>query len=191
VATFYIGQIIPFAGNFAISGMALAQGQLLPISQNTALFSILGTFYGGNGTTNFGLPDLRGRRMIGTGQGLGLANYVVGEVGGVEQTTLTIQNLPSHNHSVTGALNASGAQPHATLVDPAAGAVLGHAVDIAPNGTAAPAIYCPSGTAAPIALGGLNVSAGLTGGSQPFSLLNPYLAVSLEIVLVGVFPSRN
>src|SRR5579872_1398054 len=103
----FIGAIVLFCGNFAPAGWALCNGQLLSISQWTALFSILGTTYGGNGQTTFGLPDLRGRVPIHPGQGPGLSNYVLGQAGGVETVTLAIQNLPAHNHSLNGD-NAAG-----------------------------------------------------------------------------------
>ena len=189
---FYLGQIIQFGGNFAITGTAMCNGQIVPIQQNTALFSLIGTFYGGNGTTNFQLPDLRGRSMIHQGQGPGLSPYVVGQVGGTENATLLVSNMPSHTHTITGALNASGVQPDASAEAPVAGSVLGHAVDISGNTPKAkPAIYCPAGTTANIALAGLNVSAGLTGNNIPFSILDPYLAITCLIMMTGIFPSRN
>jgi microcystin-dependent protein len=191
VAEFYLGQIIQFAGNFAIRGTATCDGQTLSIQQNTALFSLLGTSYGGNGQTTYQLPDLRGRSMIHQGTGNGLSTYVVGDNGGVENASVLIGNLPSHTHTITSSFKASGAQPHASLVTPPAGGVLGHAVDIAPGGTAAPAIYCPAGTTASVALGGLNVAAATTGGGFPLSILNPYLTITCLIVLTGIFPSRN
>src|SRR4051812_17662172 len=97
----YLGCIFHFAGNFAPRGYMLCQGQLLSISQNTALFSILGTTYGGDGQVTFGLPDLRGRMPIGQGQGPGLSQIVIGELSGVENVTLTTNNLPAHNHTLT------------------------------------------------------------------------------------------
>jgi microcystin-dependent protein len=192
VTDFYIGQIFQFGGNFAIRNTAMCNGQLMSITQNTALFSILGTTYGGNGTTNFALPDLRGRRMIHQGQGPGLSPYSLGEQSGVENTTLLTTNMPAHTHTMTASMSASGLQPLASTPAPAAGSVLGHSTDTSNNPTQAkPAIYCPAGTATPIALGGLNVAAGISGGSQPFSVLNPYLAITQLIVLFGIFPARN
>ena len=95
----YLGQIVAFGGNFAPRGWALCQGQLLNISQNTALFSLLGVTYGGNGTSTFGLPDLRGRSIVGAGQGAGLGNYSPGQEAGVESVTLTTAQLPAHTHA--------------------------------------------------------------------------------------------
>src|SRR5271168_757195 len=94
----FLGGIFIFAGNFAPRGYQLCQGQVLSIAQNTALFSILGTTYGGNGTSNFALPDLRGRAPIGQGQGPGLSNYVMGGVQGAEAVTLTTATTPAHSH---------------------------------------------------------------------------------------------
>jgi microcystin-dependent protein len=192
MAEFYLGQIIQGGWNFAPNGTSLCNGQTMAISQFSALFALLGTTYGGNGVSTFQLPDLQGRGMVHWGNGAGLSPYVIGQVGGTENTTLTINNLPTHNHTVVSSFSASGVQPHASQLAPTAGSVLGHGVDISGNPSLAqPAVYCPSGTTANIALGGLNVSAGLTGNSQPFSLLNPYNTVTMCIVLSGIFPSRN
>jgi microcystin-dependent protein len=111
MAEFYMGQLLPFAGNFVIRGTAAANGNLLSISQNTALFSLLGTTYGGNGQTTFGLPNLQGRAPIGYGQSPGTSFYDLGQTSGVENTTLTLSNLPAHNHPVNTsglAVNTSG-----------------------------------------------------------------------------------
>src|SRR5438132_3777791 len=96
----FLGMIAIFPYNFAPAGWAFCAGQILPIAQNTALFSLLGTTYGGNGQTTFALPDLRSRAPVGAGQGPGLSNIDLGEVSGAESATLLINNLPSHNHSV-------------------------------------------------------------------------------------------
>src|SRR5580692_1409475 len=96
-STPYLGAIFIFAGNFAPRGFALCQGQVLSIAQNTALFSILGTTYGGNGTTTFQLPDLQGRAPVGQGNGAGLSPVTLGQVGGVENVTIMAANMPSHN----------------------------------------------------------------------------------------------
>jgi microcystin-dependent protein len=191
MATFYLGQITTVASNFAIKGSALCNGQLMSIQQNAALFALIGTFYGGNGTTTFGLPDLQGRDMIHAGQGLGLSNYVIGQKAGAETVTLISNQLPAHTHAITSSFNASGLQPKASTLAPAAGSVLGHADDIGAVPRAQPAIYCPAGTTANVALGGLNVSAAATGGNQPVGILSPYLAITCLIWLIGVFPSRN
>jgi microcystin-dependent protein len=195
MAQYYLGQIIQGGWNFAPFGNALCSGQLLPISQYSALFSLLGTFYGGNGVTTFALPDLQGRSMIGWGNGSGLSPRVIGEASGAESVSVLISNMPSHTHvfNSTSTLKASGAQPHATTNVPAAGSVLGHSVDIASPPVSAPAIYCPSGTATPVTLGGLNVAGtnSLTGNSIPMNVMNPFLAITMAIVLEGIYPSRN
>src|SRR5438105_6938994 len=99
----FVAEIRMFAGNFAPKGWATCDGQLLPISQNTALFSLLGTFYGGDGKSNFALPNLQGSVAIGQGQGLGLADYVIGESAGSEAITLLGSETPGHNHTLNGA----------------------------------------------------------------------------------------
>lgn len=193
----FLGQIIQGGWNFAPRGYATCAGQLLPISSNTALFSLLGTTYGGNGQTTFALPDLRGRAMIGPGQGPGLSNYDLGQASGTESTTLTINQLPAHTHTATFANNGSsfsGAPVDATLKVPSAGAVLARSVDTAVPANV-PKIYAPAGTAATAAFGGLNVAGTVTvnpaGGSQPFSIISPYLTIQIVIALQGIFPSRN
>jgi len=192
MAQFYLGQIVNFGGNFAIRGTAMCNGQLQSIAQNSALFAILGTTYGGDGITTCALPNLQGRDMVHWWQGPGLSNYDIGQVGGVENTTLTTNNLPAHTHVMTASMSASRLQPLASTPAPAAGSVLGHATDTSGNPTQAkPAIYCPSGTATPIALGGLNVAAGLTGSNIPVAILDPFLGINKSIALAGIFPSRN
>jgi microcystin-dependent protein len=195
VTDFYIGQILQGGWNFAPNGTALCNGQTMSISQNNALFSLLGTTYGGNGQTTFQLPNLQGRSMVHWGQSPGTSNYVIGESAGVEQVTLTQVNLPAHSHSFssTSTFSASGGQPRASAQIPSTGSVFGHSVDVAPNATSAPAIYCPSGTPTSVQLGGLNVAGtiGSTGNNIPVQILNPYLAITMIITLVGIFPSRN
>lgn len=197
MATPYISQIVPFACNFAPRNFAFCSGQLLPISQNTALFSLVGTIYGGNGVTTFALPDLRGRVPIHFGQGPGLSNYVQGQLSGTEATTLQSGNLPAHTHTATFANNGSAlnaATIDSTLKTPAAGLVFGRIVDTA-TPTNVPRVYAPAGTATPVALGGLNVAGTVTvnptGSSQPISIVQPYLAINFCIAISGVFPSRN
>ena len=160
-----------FGFNFAPQGWAMCNGQILPISQNTALFSLLGTSYGGNGQTTFALPDLRGRVAIQQGQGPGLSSYSIGEVTGVETVTLTSNQMPQHNHGVV----ANGAPATATRPNGAVPARTG-------TNEYAPA---PDGTA---------MNAGMiatTGGSQPHTNLPPLLVVTFCIALQGIFPSRN
>ena len=168
----FLGEIRIFGFTFAPKGWALCQGQILPISQNTALFSLLGVTYGGNGTSNFALPDLRGRVPVSFGQGNGLQNYLQGEVTGTESVTLDATQMPSHSHTV----EASAAK--ATAKTPL-GAVPGHAkaddYAAAPDGTTtmAAAMIAP------------------TGGDQPHDNLQPLLVMNFCIALQGIFPSRS
>ena len=165
----FLAEIVLFAGNFAPRGWAFCQGQILSIAQNTALFSLLGTTYGGNGQTTFALPDLRGRVPIGTGQGPGLSSFSLGQVGGAETHTLTVQELASHNHVVNASNGgASATRPSGNF--PAGGGSYASASD---------------GTTMNAAM------IGNAGGSQPFDLHTPYLALNYIIAVQGIFPSRN
>ncbi len=166
-----LGQIIMFAGNFAPRGWAFCEGQLLPISQNTALYSLLGTTYGGDGKTTFALPDLRGRVPMHPGHGPGLTPRRLGEQGGAETVTLTTNNLPAHNH----ALNIHNGDSKITT---AAGNLLGNAQTQVYSDEAA------SGQLSPAAVGS-------TGGSQPVSIMQPFNCVNYIIALEGVYPSRS
>jgi microcystin-dependent protein len=169
----FIGQICIYGFNFAPRGWAFCNGQILAIAQNTALFSLLGTTYGGNGTTTFALPNLQSRVPLHFGQGPGLSQYSLGEVTGSESVTLIQGNLPPHNHNST--TPATGAD--ANSVDPAAGAVLGTGTNIY-RVAAATVQMSPTPTS-------------LTGGGQPVSIIQPILAVNFCIALQGIFPSRN
>jgi len=168
-----LASIIIFAGNFAPRGWALCQGQILSISQNTALFSLLGTTYGGDGRTTFALPDLRGRVPIQNGQGPGLSNYELGQSGGTETTTLLLTNLPQHNHPLNAVSDAG------TTSEPA-GAYLS-------NTGALDKEYNASGTLVTMSAGAI----GQVGGSVPFNNVQPYLTLNFIIALQGIFPSRN
>lgn len=172
----FIAEIRMFAGNYAPRGWAFCWGQIMSISQNTALFSLLGTTYGGNGQTTFGLPDLRGRVPVGTGQGPGLYPITLGEQSGSPTHTLIITEMPAHNHPVS----VSASSELGTLDTPANGAML--AISNQRN-----AQYAPSG-AANVQMAG---TAGIAGGSQPFSIMQPYLGMNYIIALEGIFPSRN
>ncbi len=165
----FVGQLMCVGFNFAPRGWALCQGQLISISQNTALFSLLGTMYGGDGRTTFGLPDLRGRIPLGSGQGPGLQSYQQGEQGGVEAVTVTGATLPSHSHGV------SGAEGEATESNPA-GATLatGGSYASSANSQMSAAMIAPSG-----------------GGSQPHDNHQPYVVINWIIATDGTFPSRQ
>ena len=173
----YLGEIQQFGGNYCPRGYAPTNGQLLSISQNSALFSLLGTTYGGDGRTTFALPDLRGRAMVGVGRGNGLANdYRWGEKFGVETTTLTTNNLPSHSHSATlRAQNAAG------VSDNPANGLLADFPDGQP-------IYAAGRADTNMNSGAIQV--GNTGANQPFNNLQPSIAVTTCIAITGVYPSR-
>jgi microcystin-dependent protein len=177
----FIGQISLLGCNFAPVGWALCQGQILPISQNTALFSLLGTNFGGNGVSNFALPDLRSRVPIGFGQGAGLSAYTIGQSAGVETVQIAAPNYPSHSHSLTAAAGAATQNAPAGLIE-AEGQTGGR------GGTLDLALYSASGSATTLAPGAL---ASAPGGSQPHNNLQPYLALNFCIALQGVFPSRS
>jgi len=180
-----IGEIRMFAGNFAPRNWAFCAGQLMSISQNTALFSILGTTYGGNGQTTFGLPDLRGRFPKGTGQGPGLSNIDLGEVSGTETVTLLTTQMPAHTHTATGTLVVN--QNPGTLSNPVNNYLAGGQDATAnPIPTYANAVGTGSGN-----LNGLTVAVGIAGNSQPVSIVNPHLGMNYIICLFGIFPSRN
>ena len=178
----YLGAIAMFAGNFAPRGWAFCQGQILSIAQNTALFSILGTTYGGNGQTTFALPDLRGRVAIGTGQGPGLSNYTLGQASGFENVTLTTSQLASHTHVVSGTVNVKSSAGNSRT--PVANVLANEA-----GGVVAP--YSTSSTDASMAAGTVSGTAAATGSNTPIPIIQPYLTISYIIALQGIFPSRN
>lgn len=162
-----------FAGNFAPRNWALCNGQILPISQNTALFSILGTTYGGNGQTTFALPDLRSRVPVHPGQGLGLSPYTLGQQGGTETVTLLSNQMPAHTHL----LACNGSSAGATS---------------ATNNFSGSLARGATGTYAATSDNTMNPAAiGVAGGSQPHENLQPFLAVNFIIATSGLFPSRN
>jgi microcystin-dependent protein len=170
----FIGQIIMFGGNFAPVGWAFCEGQLLPIAQNTALFSLLGTTYGGDGRTTFALPDLRGRVPIHPGQGIGLPNYTLGQRGGQASITLGIDNLPPHEHTVSPPANTGEGQ----------NTLPGGAVPAAGEMPTQPYATTSDTTMAPY-------STGPAGGGLAFDSMPPYVAVNFIIALQGIFPSRS
>ena len=164
----YVGEIRLVPYTFAPSGWALCAGQLLPINQNQALFSLLGTNFGGDGRTTFALPDLRGRVPLGAGQAAGGTSYAVGSSGGQESVKLTVSSLPAHAHPIRANSGAS-TTTHPVGAVPAAGGA-----------------YAPTQNAA------MNsATAGKTGGGQAHENRQPYLALNYIIALVGIFPSQN
>jgi microcystin-dependent protein len=168
----YLGEIRMVAFNFAPYGWALCNGQTLSISQNTALFSLIGTYYGGDGVTTFQLPNLQSRVAIHQGQGVGLSPYVIGQQGGTENVTLNTQQMPQHNHTVA-VLGVNGGSNKATnnyLADSTGGNVY----------TTGPT----NGT--------LNANAvSFAGSNQPHANIQPYLCITFVIALTGIYPSRN
>ena len=175
----FLGEIRMVGFDFSPVGWASCNGQLLPISQNTALFSLLGTRFGGNGTSNFGLPDFRGRGPVGMGNGTGLTPIVQGEQSGVEQVTLLQTQIPTHTHSMTVAGASTGPDNTPSNTNN----VLGASGPGQGNAT----IWSTALTK-PIALNPAQV--GMTGGSQPFAVRNPLLGTNFIIALQGIFPSR-
>lgn len=194
----YIGQIIQGGWNFAPRGFHVCDGSVLPIQQNTALFSLLGTTFGGNGSQTFGLPNLLGRTMVGAGSGAGLSTYVLGQTAGTETTTLNQNNLPAHTHAATftSTSSLSAAQQPSTHQQAQGnlGSMLGRSIDLS-TANAVPRIYVAAGTTPAVTLAGLNVAGTVTnaptGNNAPFSTLPPYQAVQIVIALEGIFPSRN
>ena len=182
--------LLLWAANFAPVGWAFCNGQLLAIAQNTALFSLLGTIFGGNGTTTFGLPDFRGRVPVGAGQGLGLSSYVLGQIGGTESITLTTAQMPMHNHSVSLSVTISASTAQAANSTPAANNSLAAMND--PSSGDSINAYGTSAPNTPLNTGA--TAAGPTtfaGQSQPHDNRQPYLAVNYIIALQGIFPSRG
>lgn len=169
----FLGQIYIVGFTFAPRGFATCDGQLLSIAQNTALFSLLGTMYGGNGQTTFALPDLRGRVPIHMGQGSGIPARSQGETGGSASVTLTTQNMPTHTHSLN-AFSESGnvASPQNAF--------------LASTGALDPE-YRTSGTSVQMAAQAIST----VGGNQPFNTMPPYLVLNFVIALEGIYPSRN
>lgn len=193
----YLAMIIAFGGNFTINGWAMCWGQLMSIAQNSALFALLGTIYGGDGVQTFGLPDLRGRAPIGWGQGPGLSTYTIGQKAGTENTTLIITNLPAHNHTadiskLTSTPSASTAAGTTTTPGSALVPAMLPTIGSGPSGNPINGYATKDSTAtlSPDTVGG-SISIGITGGNQPFSILNPYLAITYLIALNGIFPSRS
>jgi microcystin-dependent protein len=175
MATPFLGEIRMFGGNFAPVNWAMCAGQLMAIDQNTALFAVLGTIYGGDGVTTFALPDLQGRTPLHWGTGLGLSNYQIGQKAGVENTSLLVNNMPSHTHTVK-CDGTQGGQPGPT------NNVLGTV-----NATAAEKIY--SNAAATATMNPAMI--GPAGQNIPFGIQQPYLCITFIIALQGIFPSQN
>lgn len=194
----FLGSIMTFGFNFNPNGWQLCNGQLLSIQQNAALFSLLGTYYGGNGTSNFQLPNLQSRTPVGMGTGAGLSPRVIGQYAGTENASITISNLPSHTHTATFTPSGSGSYmisnaTNGVTVPTATNNVLAGS----PGGPTAAAIWATNTPAPTIPLGGSSGSSGgtvtnaLTGNNVPTPIMNPFLVLNFSIALVGIFPSRN
>ena len=172
----YLGDIRLFAGSFAPAGWVICDGRLLPISQNDALYAIVGTTYGGDGINTFAVPDLRGRLPVGQGSGAGLTPRVIGQQFGVESVTLITTQIPSHNHTLNGSTSAPSTSPSP------AGTVFAH--------SDADKIYVSSPTGpVPETMNPATVQA--TGGTQPHNNIMPTTAINYIMCTAGIFPSRN
>lgn len=173
----FLGMIAAFGFSFNPRGWAFCSGQTLGIAQNTALFSLLGTTYGGNGQTTFGIPDLRGRTLIGMGNGPGLSPVTQGEMSGNQQITIGATNMPQHNHTLNAATMlvantpADGGIPSGFLAN-----------------TGSTKIYNEASNGSVRAIGG---TTDLAGTSLPLGIRNPYLGINYCIATQGIFPSRN
>ncbi len=170
----FVGEIRMFAGNFAPTGWALCNGQILPISQNTALFALLGTMYGGDGKSTFALPNLQGSAVLNAGNGAGLTPRTMGEQSGTPSVTLIQSEIPAHTHQAQALAGSGQTSPQ----NAAWGALPGRTPP--PSYTTA----APDVSMSPQALS-------VSGGSQPHNNLQPYLVVSFIIALQGIFPSRQ
>lgn len=200
MATPYLGEIRMGGWNFPPRGNIFCWGQLLSIQQNAALFSLLGTQYGGNGTQTFAVPNLQSRVPIHFGQGPSLSNYVMGQAAGTETVTLLQAQLPQHGHPATftptaGTLNVTSAKANAAQAAAAQGSVLGRGTDGSATPAAVPRIYAPATSTPTVPLGGLNVAGTVavtpTGGNQPHPNVQPYNTITYIIATQGIFPSRN
>jgi microcystin-dependent protein len=176
-----IAEIRMFAGNFAPRSWQFCNGQLLSIAQNTAVFALVGTTYGGNGQTTFGLPDLRGRVAVGAqfSQGPGLPSVQLGEMAGTPTVTLLSTNLPAHNHQLTGNISPQAATDGALSTD-AIGRYIGPGK-----------FYSTAGDNVNMAPIPVNLPTSVAGNSQPVSIMQPYLGMNFIFCVEGIFPSRN
>ena len=199
----FVGQVSIFGFIFPPKGWAFCQGQLLPLSQNIALFSILGTSYGGNGVSTFALPNLQGKAAVGAGQGPGLSAYSLGDTGGQAAVALQSPQMPSHRHAFVASTSAATApSPQGNMLARAARPVV-HAAEApaemevaAPGPAPAPApteidanFYSENAANARTALAGGAI--GASGGNQPHNNMQPYLALNFCIALQGVMPQRG
>lgn len=199
----FIGEIRMVAFTYAPRGWAYCAGQQMSIAQNSALFALLGTLYGGNGVSTFGLPDFRGRSPVGMGTGPGLSPINQGELSGVENVTLLLPNMPAHNHPAvaTATATATAAQSVGTTASNPLSVPSATNNILAASGTGqgaasiwSDALNTPQAIGNPPTVNvnvGVGVTVGATGSNVPFSIRNPYLGMNFVIALMGEFPSRN
>jgi microcystin-dependent protein len=178
----FIGEIRMFGGNFAPRGWAFCNGQLLSIAQNTALFSLLGTTYGGNGQTTFGLPNLQGRFPMHWGNGAGLTPRQIGEISGTESETLNLSQIPAHAHAASGTPRAVAAKGNSNM---AQGNVWSKDAGVQS------ATYSSGAPDTNMRADAVLVAVQPAGGSQPHNNVPPFQCVSFIIALEGIFPSRS
>jgi microcystin-dependent protein len=216
----FVGEIKLFGFNFNPRGYSLCNGQTIAITQQQALFALIGTYYGGNGTSTFQLPNLQSRVPIGFGQGAGLSLFTLGEAGGVENVSILLNNMPQHNHTAQTTVNPSSSLAATTVINALTGVTptsrlstpAGNLLTVAalasggPNsavdayaapgtGTAATMATGPTGAATTTLTGGVTATAqttvGVAGGNVPVSIQQPYLAINYSIAMIGIFPTRS
>ncbi|EEI92879.1 phage Tail Collar Domain protein [Sphingobacterium spiritivorum ATCC 33300] len=191
----YIGEIRFFAAGYAPLNWAFCQGQLIAVRSNTALFSILGTTYGGNGTTTFGLPDFQGRTIIGAGSGPGLTPRIIGEQGGAANVMLTLPEMTAHNHVVTrnGGPKLKISSANATTATPANGMSIARPgyMEGANFVTTLGFVSAAADTVLEAATNNITFNTDVKGGNIPHSNVQPYLGMNVMICLYGNFPARN
>ena len=195
----YLSMIAMYGCNFAPRGWMMCSGQILSIAQNTALFSLLGTTFGGNGQTTFALPDLRGRVPMHWGQGPGLTPRNIGDMSGTESTTMTSNQMPTHTHGATA--TSTSTSTSVLNAETAAGTVRNPQGNMLATAPASATIFAAPDPAANRPMGSdsvitttnttTTVTVGQTGGGQPIPLIQPFLAVTFCICTEGLFPSRN
>jgi microcystin-dependent protein len=178
----FIGEIKIFGFNFAPRGYMTCQGQIISIQQNTALFSLLGTYYGGNGQSTFGLPDLQGRMPIGQGTGAGLPTYNLGEKAGTTSVTIATSNMPAHNHVATGiTVNLPVSTGGGDVASPEGAYLANTGAEVLSS------VSTPGKNYGALAVSG---TTGIAGSSTPLGIINPYLVINYSIATEGIFPSR-
>ncbi|MDZ3828046.1 phage tail protein [Pseudomonas monsensis] len=192
----YMGTVMTFAFNFAPTGWALCNGQIIAIQQNQALFALLGTTYGGNGTTNFGLPNLQSRMPVCQGSGGGLTTRIMGETSGTEQVIPTLSNLPAHTHTLAGLTATTTVQ----LANPASNplgtpSATNAYIGASGTGPGLANIFSDAQGASAVPLKGAATTITGTispaGNGLPLPIMNPFLVLNFSIALNGIFPSRN